>query len=97
MTSVSPNAGIRDAAKILSRPLGTTHDGEIQEDINGMEEITERIAKFMDMASQLATPGAVIRKIDKLERKRAKLEAQIVEWRRDDEEAAVEAGRCQRL
>lgn len=70
-------------ARQMKKSYGREFGGEIQRLRTSETAITARISRFMDMASQLETPGPVLRKIEELEKDRIRLAAEIKTAQRD--------------
>jgi DNA invertase Pin-like site-specific DNA recombinase len=67
----------------LKASAGREHVTEAARLGQAVDAIAGRISRFMDMADKLETPGPVLRKIDELERERARLQKEIHQLNRE--------------
>jgi len=75
------------AVKATREKFALTHDGEIADARKEIIALELRAGRFLDMAADLASPAAILRKVDELERGRTLIEQRIVAWEKVDEAA----------
>jgi site-specific DNA recombinase len=80
---------VAGALKATRAKFAVVHSEQIAVARAKIANIDSRISRLLDVASQLATPAPVLRKVDEFERERATIAQQIVSWQVDDEAAEV--------
>jgi len=73
------------AVKATRQKFALTHDGDIAAARKEIIALELRAGRLLDMAAELASPAAILRKVDELERQRTVIEQRIVAWEKDDE------------
>lgn len=57
--------------------------------VERVRDLTDRISRMMDMASELASPGPALRKIDELEAERVTAAGALAQWQREQAQYAA--------
>lgn len=78
---------VAEALQVTKYLLGRDHSSEIEKLKRNDDEIEKQISKFLDMASELDTPGPILRKVDELERERKLMAAEISRLEANDQQA----------
>ncbi len=89
MADLTSREFVAEALRVTKDLLGRDHSAEIAELRAKDADIEKRIDRFLDMASQLETPGPVLRKVDGLEQERKRLANAIARFEEEDRQSTA--------
>ena len=89
MADLTSREFVAEALRVTRDLLGRDHSAEIAELRAKDADIEKRIDRFLDMASQLETPGPVLRKVDGLEQERKRLANAIARFEEEDRQSTA--------